>query len=90
MESIHITEWLQQRITEVNNTIETYDKCCQSMSETISVNTPKFMSMDEVDNNEKESAEKRFNIYRNVINDILIPTKNNYLQLLKSFNEDVS
>lgn len=36
MEEIYITDWINQRIYEVDNTIESYEKYCRSMNETIS------------------------------------------------------
>lgn len=94
MEEIYITDWINQRIYEVDNTIESYEKYCRSMNETISSfnDSRNFLSTDssnEVTETQKEIAEARLSIYKNVIKDILIPTKNNYLHLLKSFDENI-
>ena len=88
MGTIPVDEWINDRIFEVDNTIESYERYAKSQEETISINTTKFMTMDEVNEQQKEIAQVRLNIYRSVIKDILIPTKNNYLSLLKSYKED--
>lgn len=95
MEEIYITDWIQQRINEVDNTIESYNKYYRSMSEIVNSfnNSKDFFSPDslnDVTETQKEVAEARLSIYRNVIKDILIPTKNNYLHLLKSFDDESS
>jgi len=88
MEKISFNEWINDRIFEMDNAIESYEKYAKSQEETISINTHKFLSMDEVDERQKEIAEARLSIYRNVIKYILMPTKNNYLSILKSYEED--
>lgn len=93
MEEIYITDWIHQRINEVDNTIESYNKYYRTETINSFNNSKDFFSSDslnEVTETQKEVAEARLSIYRNVIKDILIPTKNNYLHLLKSFDDESS
>ena len=88
MESIPFNEWINQRIIEIDDTIETYQRCVNSCKETISINTLTFKSMNDIDELDKQLALVRLSIYENVIKDILVPSKNNYLHLLESFKKE--
>ena len=77
-----IIEWLDERIKEIDYSIEYHQKHDIEYYEKIISENTRGWGLDEVDDTAREVADKTKRIYEHVINDFLIPTKHN-LEFLK-------